>query len=251
MKPVHRKLRVVSNKRIASDHYLLELEVDENISSLPGQFLQLRLEDSIQFLRRPFSIFDCENKIIKILYKLRGNVTSLMSKLKKSDLVDVIFPLGNHFPQPEKGKVVLVSGGTGFAPLHFLVKELLNNKNLTLEFLIGGKGREVEAFKNFLPSAVSVKIATENGSAGEKGLVTDLIADIEGWIYSAGPIAMLKAVYEKIKVRENPAYFSLEAHFACGLGLCWGCVLPTREGFVRVCKEGPVFSPYVVKWEEI
>lgn len=251
VKVIRRKLKVVCNKEIAPNHFHLILETDENIEVRPGQFLQLSLGEDTQFLRRPFSIFDYHNENLEILYKLRGKVTYKMATLKKSDVVDVIFPLGNYFPQPDKENVVLISGGTGFAPLHFLMKELIKkNSRQVLKFFIGGKSKEVKAFRKFLPQDIEVELITEDGSVGKKGMVTEFISDINGRIYSAGPIEMLRAIYEKIKSK-NSAYFSFESHFACGMGFCWGCVLPTQKGLLRICKEGPIFSPEIVLWERI
>ncbi len=251
VKAIRRKLKVVCNKEIAPKHFLLILETNENIEVKPGQFLQLSLGENVQFLRRPFSIFDYQNENIEILYKLRGKVTHKMATLKKSDVVDVIYPLGNYFPQPDKKNVILISGGTGFAPLHFLAKELIKEKPmLTLKFFIGSKSKEVKAFSEFLPDNIKVELITEDGSVGKKGRVTEFISDINGCIYSAGPIEMLRAIYEKIKSK-NSAYFSFESHFACGVGFCWGCVLPTQKGNLRICKEGPIFSPEIVVWERI
>lgn len=251
MNPIRRKLKVISNKKIAREHYLLELELNEKVELAPGQFLQLSLEGKGQFLRRPFSIFDCEDGVLKILYKLRGQITSYMAELKKTDIVDVIFPLGSYFPILNQGEITLVSGGTGFAPLHFLAKKIIKEQNLKIKFIIGTKGKEADVFKNFLPSDIETEIVTEDGTVGKKGVVTDLVSNFKGCVYSAGPLEMLKRIYAKIKDGENPAYFSFESHFACGLGFCWGCVLPTKEGLLRVCKEGPVFNPHIVKWEKI
>jgi len=248
--------RVLSNNEIYLRHYLIELEVSKGMDSVPGQFLQFRLLDKNQFLRKPFSIFDQEFNRLKILYKVRGQVTDKLSLLDEGDAADIIYPLGTGFPEHGGNKALFIAGGTGFAPLYFLAKRCLNNSNMEIKFLIGSSSAEAEKFGGFL-KALSLKalIATEDGSIGKKGTVIHLLKetnDIEDYIiYSAGPVDMLKAVYSFAHLKGIKTYFSLESHFACGLGFCWGCAIETKNGFLRVCKEGPVFEGESVLWEKI
>ena len=248
--------RVLSNNGIYPLHYLIELEVPSGVDSQPGQFLELHLRDKNQFLRKPFSIFDQESNRLKILYKIRGFVTDKLSMLNEGDVVDIIYPLGEGFPESKGNKALFVAGGSGFAPLYFLAKRYLKNSDVEIKFLIGSSGAEAEKFGVFLKTlGLKVLIATEDGTAGRKGTVMHLLEGIKGIkdyiIYSAGPVDMLKAVYSFSHLKGIETYFSLESHFACGLGFCWGCAIETRNGFLRVCKEGPVFEGESVLWEKI
>jgi len=248
--------RVLSNNQIQSQHYLIELEVSKGVDSQPGQFLELHLLDKSQFLRKPFSIFDQESNRLKILYKIRGQVTNKLSLLDEGDVVDIVYPLGTGFSEPGGNKALFISGGTGFAPLYFLAKRCLKNSDIEIKFLIGSSGAEAGKFGEFL-EALSLKafIATEDGTVGKKGTVMHLLErtdDIEDYIiYSAGPVDMLKAIYSFAHSKGIKTYFSLESHFACGFGFCWGCAIETKDGFLRVCKEGPVLEGESVLWEKI
>ncbi len=246
---------VLSNIEIAKEQYILEIKLKSLNTSEPGQFLELRLKNQKQLLNRPFSILDYESGKIKILYKVRGNVTKEMSSLKEGDLVDIICPLGKGFSESFNKQNIFISGGTGFAPLSFLAKTF-NKNNKDIKFLIGGMSIETLEYKKLLPQGVSdVLIATEDGSIGKKCLVTELlntITDIESYsIYAAGPVAMLREIYNFSKTKKIKTYLSFESHFACGLGFCWGCAIETKDGLLRICKDGPVFDGDSIIWERL
>ncbi|MDP8234383.1 MAG: dihydroorotate dehydrogenase electron transfer subunit [Candidatus Saelkia tenebricola] len=256
MKKDFTNVQVLFNNEIYPYHYLIGLKTPNQVCSYPGQFLQLRLLDKNQFLRKPFSIFDQESNVLKILYKIRGHVTKELSTLKEGDSLDIIYPLGQGFPASGARKVLLVSGGTGFAPLHFLAKRYADSSGVEVKFLIGSSGAEVLEFEKLLkPLGVKAIIATEDGSVGKKGVVTNLFKDIsdikEYIICSTGPVEMLKEIYSFAHSKGIKTYFSLESHFACGLGFCWGCAIETKNGSLRVCKEGPIFEGDLIAWEKI
>jgi len=238
---------ILSNEEIYPLHYLIELGIPDGADSQPGQFLELQLLNEKQFLRKPFSIFDQESNRLKILYKERGFVTAKLRLLNKGDVVDIIYPLGKGFPEYGGGKELFIAGGTGFAPLYFLAKRHLEKSGTEIKFLIGSSGAEAERFGEFLKGlGLKALIASEDGSVGRKGTVMHLLESldvIKGYtVYSAGPVGMLKAIYDFAGSKGAKTYFSLESHFACGLGFCWGCAVETKDGFLRVCKEGPVFK---------
>jgi len=247
-----RRVKVLSNSEVYPGYFLLSFETPEVIVVRPGQFLQLRLVDKGQFLRRPFGIFDQRDKSIDIFYKVRGDITTKMSALKAEDSLDIICPLGNGFKEQNKKDLVIVSGGTGFAPLNFLAKRLSSKEGL---FIIGSAGSESKSFTKLVKSLdLDILIVSEDGSVGEQGMVTDYLVDnisSNSIIYSAGPLEMLKKVYKIAKDKKAETQFSFESHFACGMGFCWGCALKTKNGTVRVCSEGPVFNGEDVLWEEL
>lgn len=250
--------KVVSNRSLGYGHYLLECESPPEFNSSAGQFLQLYLGEGRQFLRRPFSLFEQAGRIFKILYKVRGSITAQLSQVPKGGLLNFIGPLGNEFPLPESRSVVLISGGTGFAPLYFLLRSKLRAKNYKLRFLIATQGEEAKIFGQFAKeSGAEVSIVSEDGSVGRKGNVLVLLEQIskeslqEEVIFSAGPLQMLKKVYSFSERQRIKSFFSLEAHFACGLGFCWGCCIRSKQGPLRVCKDGPVFEGDLLIWEKI
>jgi len=252
---VAKKAKVLSNNQIDEDYFLLDIETPDQIRVSPGQFLQLQINSKEQFLRRPFGIFQREAGSIKVLYKIRGDITAKMSLLKDGDEVDIIYPLGNGFKKVPAKKSIFVSGGSGFAPLNFMVNEFSREITEDDIFIIGSRGSECKSFGDNIESLdISIIYVTEDGSIGRKGIVTDALKDVlkDGVVvYASGPIEMLKSVYSLIKGRTIESYFSLESHFACGLGFCWGCVIQTKDGLMRICKDGPVFCGDDIVWEKI
>ena len=220
-----KRVKALSNSEIYPGYFVLSFETPEAVSIDSGQFLQLRLIDKGQFLRRPFGIFNQKSNQIEILYKVRGDITHKMSLLKTGDELDVICPLGNGFKKSTQERLIFVSGGTGFAPLSFLAKSLsLESKERGL-FIIGSAGAESKSFAESIESLnLDFLILSEDGSVGKKGVVTDYLADIikpKSVLFSAGPIEMLKNIYGMVKDKNVETQFSFESHFACGMGFCW------------------------------
>jgi dihydroorotate dehydrogenase electron transfer subunit len=280
MRPTKIRGCVLYNHNIRGEYFCLGLEA-QRIARLsqPGQFVSIKLgldNESGPFLRRPFSIHKIrgqkntclpagrENKEqIEILYEVVGEATRLLAETRAGEYLDVIGPLGKGFDlQRAKGKgqrAILVAGGMGVAPLVFLAEKLKERTESreSRTVLIGAKAKkQVLCEKEFRRLGCEVKIATDDGSRGFKGKVTDLLKYLLctmhyalSTIYACGPRPMLKAVAELSKEYCIPAQISLEEHMACGFGVCLGCVVKTRDGYQRVCKEGPVFAADKVKWE--
>lgn len=246
------KARIISNNEITSDVYLLSLELPHNIETLPGQFLEIKLDSDYQpFLRRPFSIFDQpETNIVKVLYKIRGFGTKILSE--KKDMLDVILPLGRGVRDLHWQRYLLVAGGIGFAPLHYLAQFLIK-EGKDVKFLIGTRNNEAIAYRNLIKNnKIAVSIITEDGSLSERGKVTDLLKKIDlsdMVIFSAGPLAMFKEINHMLKGQE--CFFFWESHFACGMGSCFGCIIETVQGLKRICFDGPLFKAKDIKWELI
>jgi len=211
----------------------------------PGQFITVRVsEASHPILRRPFSILSIEGDAVRILFKIKGEGTEILSRAKKGELVDIIGPIGTPFSIGEK-PAVLVAGGIGMAPLFFLAKTL-KTKGQKTAFLYGAK----TAADILLPDEIGkisdeFIVATEDGSKGERGLITERASSYlteERAVYSCGPEPMLLALRKILDSRGLSAQFSLENYMACGVGACQGCSIETTRGFLRVCVDGPVFS---------
>ena len=239
--------KVVFNKKVAKDTFLLCIKSKE-IASLAkfGQFLMIRLNRRYDpLLKRPFSISFIERPDrIFILYRVRGRVTKEMSGLKEGDPIFVLGPLGRPFLIEDNKRIILVSGGIGIAPLIWILKEHPERAIL----ISGYKDMdEVIRIEDFLRGDYQYRIAVEGDSPFFKGTSVDLFKSYleekgeKGIILSCGPYPMLLEVYNICKEMDIPLYLSLETHMACGIGLCQGCVVETKEGYKRVCKDGPIF----------
>ncbi len=248
------KVKVLANKNIKNNYWHMCLAA-KKISSLclPGQFISIKLgENSQPLLRRPFSIHKACPNTIEILYEVLGEGTRILSGKKKGDSLDIIGPLGNGF-KIIKQQTIIVAGGMGVAPLAFLAQKL-KTKPLVL---IGARTKEgILCEKEFKNSDCDVKITTDDGSAGFKGRVTGLLRNIlrernnaqRITLYACGPKPMLREVARVCSDNKISAQLSLEAHMACGIGACLGCVINTCDGFKRVCKDGPVFTAQEIIW---
>lgn len=248
-------LKVVEIKFINSDTFILELQTDNGLPEIePGQFVQVRIDNnSSVFLRRPFSIHDADscNGTIKLLIRIAGRGTESLSRLKKGDNLNIIYPLGNSFSMPgSNDKVLLVGGGCGVAPLLFLGK-YLKSKGIDPSFLLGFKSRENILEYDDYRLLGDVYLTTEDGSVGEKGFVTDhqiLNSDHFNRFYCCGPEPMMKAVSVYCKKKGIPCEVTLENLMACGIGVCLCCVVDTVRGHLCSCTDGPVFNINDLKW---
>ena len=251
-----RDLVVGSNRSLNKRFFLLDLVVPEPLPlMLPGQFVQVLVKASPStFLRRPFSVHyvDHSRKMFQLLVQIKGEGTRHLSRLKEGDKLNVIYPLGNSFSLPASGEVLLVGGGCGVAPLLFLA-QFLNQNGIRPDILVGfrtaSEVSETETYEKYGP----VWITTEDGTAGEKGLVVEhsiLQKERLHWkrICCCGPEAMMKAVAGIARMHNIYCEVSLENTMACGFGVCLCCVTPTDKGNERVCVEGPVFNTKRLKW---
>lgn len=254
------KSRIIEHKKINGHSYKIIISAGK-IASLakPGQFVDIRITNGYEpLLRRPLSIHRVTGSRIELLYEVVGEGTKILSGKKRGELLDIIGPLGNGFnyrlPIAHYELPILVAGGIGVAPLYFLAEKLAPQKPLVL--LGAGARDEILIEKEFKKLGCRVKISTDNGSKGFKGRVTDLlnqvlrlaINDKRFAIYACGPHLMLKEVARLAKKYQVPAQVSLDEHMACGIGACLGCVVKTKNGYQRACKEGPVFNAQEVIW---
>jgi len=249
-------LELIANHSLSKDYYVLDLQAKDKIPDiLPGQFAQVRVDNNKEtFLRRPISVYDIDYKknIINLLIKEVGKGTRALSELKPGAVLNLIYPLGNNFSMAEEGsKSLLVGGGVGVAPL-LLQAKALRERSLDFAFLLGyqtaGQIIEIERFSK----QGEVLIATEDGSQGNKGLVTDHPVLHEGAynrIYCCGPDPMMKAVAGIAKANDIFCEVSLENTMACGYGVCLCCVVETNRGYINTCTEGPVFNIKELKWQ--
>lgn len=254
---------VVSHEPMGPHYRVLTLNLpDVTATAKPGQFVHVRiaeLHDAV--LRRPFSIYKVEGPNLSLLYKAIGRGTATMQALQAGDVISILGPLGNGFPCAiEPGATpVLVAGGYGVAPLYFLARTM-NRQGIL--FAGGAKAVDILLADDFMAIGWEVRIATDDGSLGDKGFVT---APLDVWLkagagkirpefYACGPNGMLKAIGERAIKGDWKAWLSLDRHMGCGVGACLACVQKVRvsgqETLARVCTEGPVFESRDVIWED-
>jgi len=242
-------------QEVSRNHFLLNIK-HKGPKPKPGQFINLKVNENFDpLLRRPFSIFDHDQGTIKAIIKKIGRGTSILAQKTSQKEIDYLGPLGKPFNLLKKGKALLIGGGVGNAPLFFLAKELTKN-NIRLSFIYGTKTkRDIFLEANYRSLVNNFLVATEDGSQGEKGLVTDLASQIcqkEKFdkIYTCGPTSMMQKIV-KLFGKNIPIEVSLENYFGCGIGLCSGCTVQTTDGLKRACVDGPVFEGQKIDWESL
>jgi dihydroorotate dehydrogenase electron transfer subunit len=267
--PVDVSAEVVSNDRLSEDYNVLTLAAPA-IGELtrPGQFVMVKagaMIDSI--LRRPFSVFEVvrEGKrvtAISILNKRAGRNTRALYAAVPGDRVACLGPLGQPFSIPESGDVWMVAGGVGLAPFATLAESVATARRTATLFYGARSGRELFYLDMFERMGVRLVLATEDGSRGARGRVTlpleESLAALRGpaavTVYACGPEPMLAAVSQLATRYRQPCQVSVERVMGCGLGGCYSCVIPIRDGsgaahFVRSCIGGPVFDGAAIDWE--
>ncbi len=255
--------KILYNRQASAHYYRMGISW-ATPTIAPGQFVMVRVTDGLDpLLRRPFGIYNIlgpkgksRGTGIELLYKVVGKGTRILSTRKPGDDIDVIGPLGDGFPYPSGfRKVIMVAGGMGLVPLYLMAKEL---HGATL--LFGARAREETVFiKDFRKFMRNVKVATEDGSYGRKGLVTELLEEeisSGSVIYACGPIGMLKQASAIARRADVKCFVSLERSMACGIGVCLGCAVKSRphkgsgSGVYRmVCSDGPVFDSADIDWD--
>ena len=246
------KGRVQYNREVARDTFLLCLDC-ELPPARPGQFVMVRIRSGHEpFLRRPFAILSSEGHTLELLYKIKGDGTRLLSQTAPGKTLQVLGPLGKGFSDPlENENIVYIAGGTGLPPVLSLAEEL---KRGVMIF-----GARTQHDIPLLPRIgslpdIELNITTEDGSSGYKGIATDILMKMKHEvaspmiIYSCGPKGMLRTVSEYAKSIGARCEVSLEEYMSCGFGVCSGCVVPTANGNLRVCREGPVFDSSRLLW---
>jgi dihydroorotate dehydrogenase electron transfer subunit len=246
---------------VAPENFLFTLDVGTGFPEpRPGQFVQVSTLSELT-LRRPFSVAGVrEERLIDILVELRGKGTHGLASLPYRAELDVLGPLGSWFSQPEEGETaVLVAGGIGVAGLRMLAQELLGEAVRTLA-LVGARTGEM-LLDHLLPAATGggrarIATATDDGSSGFRGTVTELLEHelhqlrSRARIYCCGPHGMIREVARIAKRTDTPCEALLEEIMACGVGACRGCVVRTNDGYVTACKDGPVFDTADLVFEE-
>lgn len=239
------RCRVVAARRYGA--YTVVEVVAREIADLamPGQFVMVAVPDGGAFrLRRPLSLHAVRGDRVALLVEARGPGSERLAAVEVGEALELAGPLGTGFPSAGVRSALLVGGGIGCAPLQF-VADALRGEGAQVTAAFGFRdARQARAAAAFdLPR---LWLATEDGSVGRRGLVTDLLGDLDvppsTVVYCCGPLVMVAAVQRWAADARLRGYASLEAHMACGTGSCHGCVVSTTHGYLRVCSEGPVFA---------
>ena len=235
------RFEILENTALIPSVYRLRLGGDTGAVSGPGQFVSLSLPGF--FLRRPFSVCDCETGELTLVYQVSGRGTEALSRMRSGTL-DALTGLGNGFDLSRAGeRPLLIGGGLGFTPLYFLARRLPVRPHVLLGF---GSAADAVFAGEFRALGADVTVCTADGSLGEKGLVTDLLPAFDpGYFYACGPTAMAEAL---CRTAPWPGEISLEARMGCGFGACMGCTVETLQGPRRVCRDGPVFRKEELVW---
>ena len=256
--------KIISRTQVAVGHFQMGLfcpYIARN--AIPGQFIQVRVNRSYDpLLCRPLAVYRAKGDIFEILFKVVGKGTRLLTEKNIGDTLDITGPLGNCFPIDDDFQLaILVAGGMGIAALMSLAEAMGGSRTIAL---IGASTRDkIVGEKGLLDLGAEVRIATEDGTVGYKGMVSELLREVllmEKYstatrrIFACGPIPMLKAVAHVADQYKIPAYVSLEERMACGIGACLGCAVrvisPGLEPqYKMVCTDGPVFDAQEIAWK--
>lgn len=252
---MYEKCRVISNVELCKNIYEIVIESEEiTLSAKPGQFLHIKTNMGLDpLLRRPISIsrIHRDKGQLFMIYQMAGRGTKELTHFSEGDYIDVLGPLGNGFPVFKDKKCAVIGGGMGVAPL----LEILNNIDECDAYI----GFKCSTFKieEFQKSCRNLCIATEDGSLGFKGFVTDLIDDIKKYdiVYACGPKPMLKRVKTICEDGDVLCYMSVEERMACGIGACLvcACSIEMEDGsrqYKKVCADGPVFKAQEVVFDD-
>lgn len=233
--------KIIENIEVSKGIYSMKLKHKKGIK--PGQFYMLKGEKS--FLGRPISVCEVDNDVVRFLYAVVGKGTNEFSNLKEGENIKIIGPLGNGFSlEQDYGKVALVGGGIGVAPMLELAKALNKEKKSKVDFY-GGFRDEVYLVNEIEAYVDKAIVSTNTGKVGYKGFITEpLLENIKNYdtVLCCGPEVMMKKVVEICKENNVNVYVSMEKHMACGVGACLVCTCKTKEGNKRTCKDGPVFN---------
>jgi len=239
--------KIRSNEPLTASVWRMTLAGDTQAITAPGQFVNIAIDGL--FLRRPISVCDCEPDRLTLIYKVVGEGTERMSRMKAGGELDLLTGLGNGFSiASDSRRPLLVGGGVGVPPLYLLAKRLLA-AGLPVQVVLGfNTAAECFYEAEFRALGCDVTVATVDGSVGIEGFVTTAIArrnlDFD-YFYACGPLPMLRALCDAVP---QDGQLSFEERMGCGFGGCMGCTCKTKNGPKRICKEGPVLEKEEIIW---
>ena len=230
----------------------------------PGQFFHIKWQESRDpFLRRPLSAFtaDKQSGTLGLLFRVVGKGTAAMGRLEDGSALSLLGPLGNGWPAPKHKHAVMVGGGIGVAPLVMAADEYAA-AGVQVQFLLGATtASDLLAVSEIIATGAGLEVATDDGTEGHHGFVTDLLPGAiaalpvrDTVVMACGPGPMLRAVQTVCKDAGADCFVSLEQRMGCGVGACLGCVVRTSvpgNMYKKVCADGPVFDARTVVIQDV
>lgn len=259
--PIFDVATVTANERLSDSLWWIELATPQIADrARPGQFVHISGGRQDPLLRRPYSLsrIDVGEGTVAILFHVVGRGSRWLSELRPGDPVDTLGPLGSSFAPPDECRhLLLIGGGIGLGPL---IAQAASDSDRSCVILNGARSQAGLTPAAKLPAHAEAYYATDDGSLGAHGSVIELLPEWYQWsdaVLACGPNPMLQACASRIdaldpaprRLRRRPVQFALEARMACGLGVCYSCVVTTRSGLKRVCTEGPVFAAHELTWQ--
>jgi dihydroorotate dehydrogenase electron transfer subunit len=259
--PVQRVVEVVTSRPVGAYVELTFAAPDVAARAVPGQFVAFAIGDrnSAMLLRRSIAIAGADDGRFTVVVAPHGPGSTWLAGLQSGQTVDVVGPLGRPFPLPAPGTpALLVGGGYGAAALVGLARALRDAGSRVLA-VCGAASADRLCSVDELAELAEVTVMTDDGSAGQRGWVTDAVSRVlpeVGVVYACGPMGMLRAVADVATAAGVPSYVAVEESMACGIGVCMTCVLPVigadgRTRFSRSCTEGPVFGGDRVRFADV
>ena len=239
-----RQLLLLANDKIADGIYDMRLRLDApDLNVCCGQFAHVYVPGKP--LRRPISVCDVSDGVLRLVYQIKGGGTALMAQMQPGQAVDVLLPLGRGFTVEPGKRYCLIGGGIGVPPMLYTAKQCVDPLVIT-----GFRNESLVILQDdFKAAGAECLLCTDDGSAGQKGFVTDLLRARIGEVdevCACGPTPMLKAVAAVCRELKKPCQISLEERMGCGVGACLVCAVKVRkngeEVMQHVCKNGPVFN---------
>lgn len=236
---------ITGNEQLTDSVWRMVLSGDTAAMKAPGQFVQVQVPGF--YLRRPISVCDWDGDSLTLVYKVVGNGTDAMRAMQVGTALDILTGLGNGFDISRCGdRPLLIGGGVGLPPMVGLCRCLLESGKHPTVLAGFNTVREVFLREEIEKLGAPFVLATMDGSAGVKGLVTDAMKTLDFTdICACGPVPMLRAI---IAADDHPAQLSFEERMGCGFGACMGCSVKVKGGYKRICKEGPVLDREEVIW---
>lgn len=267
--PVQVKGEVLDIRRVGGYHVMSLTAPGIADIARPGHFVTLGIggEESSMVLRRAFAVHQVQSRgvyggTLDVVIGVHGKGTRWLSERRRHDVIDIVGPLGRPFTLPkERVACVLVGGGYGSAPL-FMLAEQLRERGCRVDVVVGASTEErLFGVLELKRLASTLTITTDDGSLGEKGMVTDVLPELMDrvdaqLVYACGPMGMLRAVADMATERRTYSQCAVEEAMACGVGVCMTCVIPVigEDGVTRMlrsCVEGPVFRGDRVRWADV
>jgi dihydroorotate dehydrogenase electron transfer subunit len=268
--PLRIDAEVIANRAEGGASRRLVLAVPGWPGAEPGAFVMLSpgargaAERFDPLLPRPMAVYRCAPRAdgasaVEILYKVTGRGTQLLAETAPGRCVRLVGPLGAPFALPAPGaRAILVGGGTGIASLYELAARARERGPVVV--LLGARtAADLMGVEDFAALGVALRIATEDGSRGQRGVVTQLLEaaladppELPTRVYACGPTPMMRRAAAIAAARQRACQVSLENHMACGFGICLGCAVPRADGSIAlVCRDGPVFEAGGVGWDGV